>query len=102
MAPRVEADDLLRVGPGGDVRDVDGRVGQRVVGFVVRVERADGDGQSAVYGVGAGVRADGVAGFDRVVLPAAHDGAALGGRRCAPVYRYGLDARLIGVGCVKT
>ncbi len=83
MAPRIERNDLVRVGPLRMRADEVGRRSVGEVGAVVGGERAGRDGERAVNRVAAGVAADGAA--RRVHGP--DHGAALRRGRGAPAQR---------------
>lgn len=101
MTPRIEGNDLGRVGPGGLRWDFDGGFGFGVVGLVGGDEGAHGDGEGAVDGVRTGVGADGVTGFEGGGEAGGDDGTAVVGVGAAPLERMGVHAVLIRVGCIR-
>ncbi|SPA42945.1 conserved protein of unknown function [Cupriavidus taiwanensis] len=87
VSPRVQRNDLVRVAPLRMRADGFGGCGIGQVGTMVALQRAGGDREGAVDGIGAGVRADHIA--LRRIAQAGDHRSALRRREGAPVDRLG-------------
>ena len=92
MAPRIERDDALRLGPLRERPDGRGRMGVGEVGAADRIERAGRDRERAIERIGAAMRADDVA-VSRARYGADDRPALARGRRAPGNGKFELRAR---------
>lgn len=64
MAVGVEADDLLRIRPRRLRWNLNGWISEMIIGFMIGIQSADGNGQCTIDGVRARMRADGITQLD--------------------------------------